>query len=114
MFTVFRRILSTILGLGLIVAGIWGPGLKWDALLAGIALLTVGLLPSDRWNGWSLMIVALGMSCALLRMALLVYQTVDQLELMLQVIVLSVCVLMLGVPLAREGKSWIRRRYHLP
>jgi hypothetical protein len=106
MLRVAVRGLSLILGLGLLVGGVWGPQFKPDALVAAVALIMSATLSSIRLQQiWLLSLLLAGIVCLLIRITIVIIVTPDTLEMALQLTVLILCTLLLGQTVIREGKA---------
>ena len=106
MLEIVRRGMSIQLGLGLLVGGIWGPSVKMDALIAGLALFVAGMVPAEKlWNRSVVMLALAGVLCMLIRIGILVNEAGTRGELILQIGVLSLCVAILLSPIVREAKE---------
>ena len=98
--------MSLILGLGLLVSGVWGPQFKPDFLIAAIAFILSAMLSSIRLQQlWVLSLLLAGIVCLLIRITIVIITTPDTHEMVLQLIVLILCVLLLGLTTIREGKA---------
>ena len=106
MLSLAVRGMSLILGLGLLVGGVWGPQYKPDILIAAIALILSATLSSIRLQQlWVLFMLLAGIVCLLIRITIVIISTPDALEMVLQLTVLILCVLLLGHTTIREGKA---------
>ena len=102
------RSLSLLLGLGLLVAGLWGPQFKLDILVAATALILSATFSSIRLQYlWALLLLSAGIVSLLIRITIVIVATSDTLEMALQLTVLILCVMLLGHTVFREGKAKI-------
>lgn len=100
------RGLSFILGLGLLLSGVWGPQFKTDTLVAGVALIVSATLSSSRLQQfWALSLLFAGIVCLLIRIVIVVTAVSDTMEMILQASILLLCMLLLGHTTIREGKA---------
>jgi peptidoglycan/LPS O-acetylase OafA/YrhL len=111
MLDIVVRVLSLLLGLGLVFAGLWGPNLKGTALIAGLALLAVALMTHTNLQRFVvLLFLSVGFVCLLLLGVSAIRETDDIYDLALQLLFLVVSVAVLGIVGFREGKNWLSRQ----
>ncbi len=110
MLDVVTRVLSLLLGLGLVLAGLWGPNIKGSALIAGLALIAAALLNRrDLQRTVVLLFLCGGLACLLLLGVSAIRETEDMYELALQLLFLAAGVGVLGIVGFREGKDWLSK-----
>jgi hypothetical protein len=110
MLDVILRGLSLILGLGLILAGVWGPSWAIEVLLAGIALILSGVLsPNALQKTVPMLVLLLGFTCLLVRLVGVIARTVDPYEMVVQAVILIIGTCLLGYVGVKQGRNWLHK-----
>jgi len=109
--TIITRALSLLLGLGILLAGLWGPNLKGEAVIAGLALLSVALIARRNLQRTIvLLLLWTGFASLIVLVVSAIRETKDMYELALQLFFLVVGAALLGNVGFREGKDWLRQK----
>jgi len=100
-----------LLGLGILLAGLWGPNLKGEAVIAGLALLSVALIARRNLQRTIvLLLLWTGFASLIVLVVSAIRETKDMYELALQLFFLVVGAALLGNVGFREGKDWLRQK----